>query len=1054
MARLLHRIARWIAHHPIKGLLIWVALIVALTVTVTLVGARTTNDMSLPGTQSQDATNVLAADFPPTQNGTSPIVFKVKSGTVNGTANKDAITASVTAIAKVPHVTQATSPYGNAAKYLQSKSGTIAYVPVLMNVSAASLTVKQAQAVLDAAEPAVKAGMQVAAGGTVGSTLSNPDTDPSTVVGLIAAVIILAVSFGSLIAMFIPIISAIIGLALGLAVIGLLGHLVSVPSIAPTLATMIGLGVGIDYALFVVSRHRAQMAQGMDPKESVALAVGTAGTAVVFAGGTLVLALLSLAVAGIPLISSLGYGSSLAVVTAVLAATLLLPAVLSLLGHRLNSLPVFRRHKAAAGAAAAGGAAAGAGAAGAGAAMGGAAAAGGVWMRWGRFVSRHPWWMVGVGLLILVPMAIPVLRMNLGQEDVGVSSKSTTQRQAYDLMSEGFGVGFNGPLLVAVQLDPPAKEDPTVAAEQSQAEALQSQLEAEQAEGQAKQAQLEAEAAQVKARAAVLTAERQALDAQAQALATRRDRLIAQAQALRAQARGDADARAAALVKQAQAQAATARAALARYRDIEAEVVTVQGDIAATEAAIAAAVDPRELERLQARKADLDARRDALRAQADLQQKARDGALAREADLRAQAKAILAAPLTPQQQALVAQARALAAQARTLVAQRATLVRKREALARDEARLLAQVASIEYQKRQLLALQAEANQQMAEAEQLKAEVTAALTAAGGNPLGTDPRLVKLQNALTKTKGVKGVSVPSVNKSGTAAYYNAVPTTAPASEATVLLVKRVRDSVVPRVEKETTGLTAYVGGTTAANIDLAGEITDALPLVILTVALLNMAVLLLAFRSILIPIQAAVVITLISLAAFGLLTFMFQWGFGFSIVGLDPANACCHLDGRPTDPIASYVPLMMYAALFGLANDYQVFLLSRIGADGTKADPSKAVADGVRTAGGVIVTAALIMLSVFAAFIINGDPVIKQFGVGLSVGVLLAGALTLSMVPAILRLMGRGTHWIPHWLDRILPHVDFEGDKVMEEVAKADAGATSGPGQGSGSAKPR
>jgi len=1035
VARLLHRLARWIAHHPIKGLLIWVALIAALTVVVTLVGARTTNDMSLPGTQSQDATNVLAADFPPTQNGTSPIVFKVRSGTVNSTANKNAITASVAAIAKVPHVTQATSPYGNAAKYLQSKSGTIAYVPVLMNVSAASLTVKQAQAVLDAADPAVKAGMQVAAGGTVGSTLSNPDTDPSTVIGLIAAVIILAVSFGSLIAMFIPIISAIIGLALGLVVIGLLGHLVSVPSIAPTLATMIGLGVGIDYALFVVSRHRAQMAQGMDPKESVALAVGTAGTAVVFAGGTLVLALLSLAVAGIPLISSLGYGSSLAVVSAVLAATLLLPAVLSLLGHRLNSLPIFRRHKAAAGAAAAG----------AGAATGGAAAAGGVWMRWGRFMSRHPWWMVGVGLLILVPMAIPVLRMNLGQEDVGVSSKSTTQRQAYDLMSEGFGVGFNGPLLVAVQLDPPAKEDPTVAAEQSQAEALQSQLEAEQAEGQAKQAQLEAEAARVKARAAVLTAERQALDAQAEALATRRDRLIAQAEALRAQARGDADARAAALVTQAQAQAAAARTALARYRAIEAEVATVQRDIAATEAAIAAAVDPRELERLQARKADLDARRDALLAQADLQQKARDAALAREADLRAQAKAILTAPLTPQQQALVAQASSLAAQARTLVAQRETLVRKREALARDEARLLAQVASIEYQKRQLLALQAEANQQMAEAEQLKAEVTAALTAAGGNPLGTDPRLVKLQNALTTTKGVKGVSVPSVNKSGTAAYYNAVPTTAPASEATVLLVKRVRDSVVPGVEKETTGLTAYVGGTTAANIDLAGEITDALPLVIFTVALLNMAVLLLAFRSILIPIQAAVVITLISLAAFGLLTFVFQWGFGFSIVGLDPANACCHLDGRPTDPIASYVPLMMYAALFGLANDYQVFLLSRIGADGTKADPSKAVADGVRTAGRVIVTAALI---------INGDPVIKQFGVGLSVGVLLAGALTLSMVPAILRLMGRGTHWIPHWLDRILPHVDFEGDKLMEQVAKADAGATDGSEQGSGPAQLR
>ena len=612
MASLLHRMARWVAHHPIKGLILWLVIVVGLTAVVSLVGAQTTNDTSLPGTQSQDATNVLAADFPPTENGTSPIVFKVKTGTVNSTANKNAITASVKAIAKVPHVTQATSPYGNAAQYLQSKSKTIAYTPVLMNVSAAAITDKQAQAVLDAAEPAVKAGIQVAAGGTVGATLSNPNTDASTVIGLIAAVIILAISFGTLIAMFIPIISAVLGLALGLALIGLLGHVVSVPSIAPTLATMIGLGVGIDYALFVVSRHREQLANGMDPKESVALAVGTAGTAVVFAGGTLVLALLSLAVAGIPLISSLGYGSSLAVVTAVLAATLLLPSVLSLLGHKLNSLPIFPRHKAAK-----------------------AAATGGVWGRWGGFVSRHPWWMLLVGLAILIPMAIPVVRMNLGQEDVGVSSLKTTQRQAYNLMSEGFGVGYNGPLLVAVQLNPPAKEDPTVAAEENEAKALQAQLEQEQAQGQAQQAQLEAEAAQVKAEAAVLTAQRKELDAQAQALAAKRDKLVAQAQALRTEARGDALARAAAFVQKAEAQAAKARAAGAKYKATTAEIHAVQAQIAAVEAEIAATVDPVVLDRLQKRKADLQARVDALIAQADLQQKAVDDAKAKIAEYRA-----------------------------------------------------------------------------------------------------------------------------------------------------------------------------------------------------------------------------------------------------------------------------------------------------------------------------------------------------------------------------------------------------------------------------------
>ena len=443
------------------------------------------------------------------------------------------------------------------------------------------------------------------------------------------------------------------------------------------------------------------------------------------------------------------------------------------------------------------------------------------------------------------------------------------------------------------------------------------------------------------------------------------------------------------------------------------------------------------LGRLQERKAALEARRDALIAQADVQQKAVAEAKAKAAELRAQARALAQAPRTPAQQALIAQAQSLGAQAQQLAAQRAQLLRKREALVRQEARLLAQVASLEYQKQQLLALQAQANQQLAEANALKADVTAALTAAGGNPLGTDPRLVKLQNALKATSGVKGVSVPSVNASGTAAYYNAVPTTAPASDVTVALVKRVRDSVVPTVEKQTNGLTAYVGGTTAGNIDLAQEITDALPLVILTVALLNMLVLLLAFRSILIPIQAAVVITLIALATFGLLTLVFQMGFGFSAVGLDSANVCCTVGGRPADPIASYVPLMMYAAIFGLANDYQVFLLSRVGADGMDASPAKAVADGVRTAGKVIATAALIMLSVFAAFIINGDPVIKQFGVGLSAGVLLAGGLTLFMVPAILRLMGTRTHWIPKWLDRILPHVDIEGEKLVQKMGDAD-----------------
>lgn len=1019
MASLLHRMARWIAYHPVRGLVIWLVLAVGITGLVSVVGAQTSNDTSLPGTQSQDAINVLASSFPPQQNGTSPIVFKVKAGTtVNTAANKTAITNAVNAVKKLPLVHSATSPYGNASAYLISKNKEIAYTPVLMDISLADLDERQANRVLSAAQKATAGtGMSVSAGGVVGAALSNPNTDASTAIGLVAAVIILAISFGTLIAMFMPIISAIIGLALGLAVIGLMGHVFSVPSVAPTLATMIGLGVGIDYALFVVSRHREHLAAGMDPRESVALAVGTAGMAVVFAGATLILALLSLGVAGIPLISSLGYASSLAVVTSVLAAITLLPAVLSLLGHRLNALPIFGKKRA----------------------SGAVGVAGtGIWGRWGGFVSRHPWPMIAVGLLILIPLSLPVAKMDLGQEDTGVSQPSTA-RTAYDMMTEGFGIGFNGPLLVAVTLDPPAKEDPAVAAQINQANALKAQLEAEQAQGQAQQAQLEQEAAATQAEAALLKAERAALDAKASALARQRQQLVAKAQALRVQAGGALAARVTAARSRVAAIAREIQTERAQIAALEVKITTAQTERASVDAQIAQAVDPAVLAVLIRRRDDLDARIIALVQSKDLKAAALADAETRATTARADLVAALATPRTPAQDALVLQAQALVGQARTLAAKRASLLRQREQLLRRETALLAEVASLERQKQQLLALQALATQQEAEANALKAQITAELTAVGGNPLGTDPRLTALQRALQNTKGVASVIPPSINTAGTAATYNAIPTTAPAAPATADLVRTVRSDVVPPIEKAEKGLTAYVGGDTAGNIDLATEITDTLPLVIITVLLLNIVVLLIAFRSVLIPIQAGLVITLFALASLGFLTLIFQLGWGFDTVGLDPSNVCCTWDGRPSDPIASYVPLMMYAALFGLANDYQVFLLSRIEADAAGTNPRKAVADGLASAGKVILTAAVIMLSVFASFILNGDPIIKQFGVGLSTAVLLAGVMTLFLVPAILVILGRHAYWFPKWLAKIVPNVDIEGRKV--EAAEASTEAT-------------
>ena len=281
--------------------------------------------------------------------------------------------------------------------------------------------------------------MEVAVGGPIGSELSEPATESSELVGLVAAMIILAFTFGSLVAMGLPIVSAVVGLLVGLSAIGLLGHAVTVPTIAPTLATMIGLGVGIDYALFLVSRHRAQRRDGMAMDESIAAAVATSGTAIVFAGTTVVIALITLVVAGIPLVTSLGYSAAVAVVTAVLASITLLPAVLAVVGTRLESLrlPAFIRPKP-------------------------KAPERGFWGWWARQVTAHPWLAVAAAAAILVPLIVPFLSLELGQEDIGATPKSTTERQAYDLMAAGFGVGYNGPLLVAAEVGSPGEAEQRV----------------------------------------------------------------------------------------------------------------------------------------------------------------------------------------------------------------------------------------------------------------------------------------------------------------------------------------------------------------------------------------------------------------------------------------------------------------------------------------------------------------------------------------------------------------------------------------------------------------
>ena len=1009
MAKLLYRVGQAIARHPLPVLLVWVVITAALVASVGRVGALTTNDQSLPGTDSQRATDVLADRFPPQQNGKSPIVFHVESGTLDGGARKAAIGQAAKELAKLPDVVSAPSPFSQQGASGLSKDKATAFIPVLLGTSSADLTEREARSVLDTAERAARGtGMEVAAGGSIGSKLSKPATESSELVGIIAAMIILTFAFGTIVAMGMPIITAVIGLVVGLSAIGLMGHLVGVPDIAPTLATMIGLGVGIDYSLFLVSRHRRQIAAGMEMRESIATTVATAGGAVVFAGGTVVIALLALAVAGIPLVTSLGYASAVAVLTAVLAAITLLPALLGLVGRHIESvrLPAFLRPRK-------------------------KEPGTGLWDRWGRAVTHRPLIAIAASVIALGILAIPVFSLTLGQEDIGATPKDTTERQAYDLMTVGFGVGYNGPLLIGVNLDTPATTDPAVQAQEDQANALQAQLEQEQKEGQAQQAALERQADALKAQQAELERQQAGLEAQEaelqrQAAALRVQQSQVQAEAARLKReiaaiegrRGD-------LLTRAEALLARARQAAQRGRTLETRLSEILSRIAEIEARLPGIADPAALQDAQAQIAALQQQAQGVRAQIA-------AARAQERDLIAQAAALRkqaagqrrASPtLRAQAQQLAQNAESLARSAAALEAQKRTLEAEGAALQRQAASLQAQAADLQAQEADLKALQATAAQQQKQAEALKKELTQELTKAGGDARGTDPRLVKLQDGLTGAGGVALVSPPQINKAGNAAVYSVIATTAPAATETADLVRTLRSSVIPTAVAGA-DIQAYVGGSTAANVDLAAEISSRLLLVIAVVLALSFLVLLIAFRSLLVPLQAAVTNLICVAAAFGVMTAAFQWGWGIGIFGVDTDS--------DTVPIASYVPLMMFAVLFGLSMDYQVFLLSQIAQHREEGeDDRSAVASGVANSAPVIVAAALIMIGVFGSFVLNGDPIVKQFGVGLAVAVFLAATMVLVLAPAVLVMMGGRTWWLPAWLSKVVPHVDIEGKAIAE-----------------------
>jgi putative drug exporter of the RND superfamily len=725
----LYAIGRFCSRHhwPVIGA--WVVLAIALIAIGSAAGSKTSENLTLPGTGSTISTELLEENLPQQAYGSNPLVFEAPPGKkLTEPESAAAIEETVARLQKLPNVNSAESPLQQGSKTI-SEDQRIAYVPVVLADGPGEINEEQAEEILDTAAPAEKAGVSASIGGYVGQQLSKPETEFAEVVGLVAAVIILLFAFGTATAMMLPIVSAIIGLACALSIIKLLEHQLQVPGVAATLATMIGLGVGIDYALFIVTRHKIQMREGMELRESIARATATAGGAVVFAGFTVMIALCSLAFAGIPLVSTLGFTAAVAVVVAVCAAATLLPAMLGALGPRIDSLRVHlgkthpddkKPHG---------------------------------WLRWAEAVADRPWRSALASLLVLGVLALPIFQLELGQNDISALPEDSTSREAFEGLKTGFGPGVYGPLLISSEF-----------------------------------------------------------------------------------------------------------------------------------------------------------------------------------------------------------------------------------------------ASA------------------GEAEQV---------------------LPKLQKATGAAADVAAVTEPDCNKAGTVCVYTLISKSEPWKNETVDLVENLRDEVIPGA-LEGTEAQSYVGGQTAGYIDLATKIADKLPLMIAIVVALSFIVLLIAFRSLLVPIKAAAMNLISVAAAYGVVTAVFQLGWGVELIGLDHAI-----------PIVSFVPLLMFAILFGLSMDYEVFLLTQMKEHFRETgDARAAVVQGVANTGRVITSAAAIMVCVFTSFVLVSDPVVKEFGIGLAVAIAIDSTLVRCLlVPAVMVLLAEKAWWLPRWMEKVVPRFSIEGE---EYFAKRDAEAAAAP----------
>ncbi|MFK4099141.1 MMPL family transporter [Streptomyces sp. NPDC019531] len=708
-------LARWCVRRRLVVVLLWLLALGGVSAGAAVAGSAYSNDYEVPGTESGRATALLQEGFPDLGGDTDTVVWHVTSGSVRDADVEQTMTTTMDRIADLPGVAVVVSPYDSGGAGRISADGHTAYATVTFAHSAEDIDASEARALVDTAKDAEADGLQVELGGSAVALTESSGGHLAEVVGVLVAALVLFLAFGSLAASLLPIATALVGVGTAYAGIALLGHTMTVADFAPMLGMLIGLGVGIDYALFIVTRHRRGLKRGLGVAESIENAVTTTGRAVVFAGATVCIALLGMLILRLGFLNGVAIAASLTVVLTVAASVTLLPSLLSLIGMRALSRRERRR----------------------------LAEHGpepelptGFAHRWSAFVERHPKLLGAVALVVITVLALPTLGLRLGTSDQGNGPSSSTTRQAYDLLADGFGPGVNGPLTLVTRVD--GAEDKFL-------------------------------------------------------------------------------------------------------------------------------------------------------------------------------------------------------------------------------------------------------------------------------------LDNLDATLRTTEGIASTTPVTYDTGGDIAYFTIVPESAPQSQQTSDLVDRLRTEVLPRAETGTS-LDLHVGGMTASYDDFADVIIGKLPLFVGVVIGLGCLLLLLAFRSVGIPLKAAAMNIAAVAAAFGVVVAIFQWGWGSELLGLGRAG-----------PIEPFLPVIMVSVLFGLSMDYQVFLVSRMYEEWLETgDNRRAVRVGLAETSRVINSAAVIMISVFLAFVLSGDRVIAMFGIALAAAVALdAFVLRTLLVPALMHLLGGANWWLPGWLDRRMPRISIE-----------------------------